>query len=123
MGPLSAEVHTNLISSVLELQTTSGHHISPRTVLQNFMEWISMAKQLHASLRSICAIPSVSVVIYATRLGSNRNMLSDVKNHIMAESRFGNYQGSPLPECLVATVKFGGGMIFRPCSCAQSEVH
>ena len=57
----------NRLSSVAtlttEFQTTSGSNVSTNTVRESFMKWVSMAEQLHTSLRSPCAMPSVGWMV------------------------------------------------------------
>jgi hypothetical protein len=48
------------------------------------MKWVSMAEQLHTSLRSLCAMPNVGwsgVKLTAVGLRSSGNAFSGVMNH------------------------------------------
>ena len=70
-----------LLHSLLEIQM-SGSNIS-KNCLRSFMKCVSMAEQLHTSLSSLCAMPSVGwsgVKHGATALRSSGNVFSGVMN-------------------------------------------
>ena len=86
-----------LTNSKLTLEATSAQAL----FVESFMKWVSMAKQLHTSLRSPCAILSVGwsgVNLTAFGLWSSGNVFSGVMNHAspsgspMDESGFGGCQ-------------------------------
>ena len=83
------------------------------------MKSVSKAEQPHTSLRSPCAMTGdgwTGVMLAAIGLWSSGNVFSGVMNHASPsgsptdESGFGGCQEN-LPQCIVPTVKFGGGEI------------
>lgn len=67
-----------------QLQTSSCTNISTKTVGGHFMEWVSIAEQLHTSLTSPNTMPIVEwndVKHAATVLWSNGNVFYGVTNH------------------------------------------
>jgi hypothetical protein len=92
---LKSAASKNGLSSVAtltpEFQTASG---SKELFVRSFMKWVSMGKQPHKSLRSPCAMPSVSwsgINLAAIALCSSGNAFSGVMNHILPS-------GSPMDE-------------------------
>jgi len=90
-------LHHSLQSTKLPLEAPSAQELG----VGSFMEWVSMADQLHTSLTSSCAMPSVGwsgVKHAATGLWSSGNMFFGVMNHaslsgsLMDESGFGGCQ-------------------------------
>ena len=88
-------------SITIDLQTSCGLQISSRTVLENFMEWVSMAELLHPSHTSPSAMQSAGcsgVKHAATGLQSSGDAFSGMTNHaspsgnLMEESGFGGCQ-------------------------------
>ena len=70
----------SLPSSKLPLETTTAQTL----FVESFMKWVSKAEQLHTSIRSPCAMPSVSlsgVKLNAIGLWSSGNTFSGVMNH------------------------------------------
>ena len=88
-GPQGAETRKNRLSSVatltIEFQTASGSNVSTIIVkLLNFMKWVSMAEQLHTSLRSPCGMPSggrSGVKLDTIRLCSRKMFYRDQSYH------------------------------------------
>ena len=71
----------------LKLETTSAQDL----FIGSFMKWVSMAEQVHTSLRSPCTMPSVGwsgVKLAAIGLWSSENAFSGVMNH---DSPFGSW--------------------------------
>ena len=75
------------------------------------MKWASIAELLHTSLRSPCAMPSISwsgVKLAAIGLWRSGNAFSGVTNLGLADAR--SKLHAPM-HTVVPTVKFGGGGI------------
>ena len=78
------------------------------------MKWVSMAEQPQTSLRSPCAMPSVSwtgVKLATIVLRSKGNAFSGVMNHASPAGSLTDESGFGSCQDLVPTVKFGGGGI------------
>ncbi|XP_076329813.1 uncharacterized protein LOC143235481 [Tachypleus tridentatus] len=91
------QLQHKLLSSKLPLEATLAEEL----LVGSFMKWVSMAKQLHISLRSPCTMPSFGwngVKHTAIGLCSSGNVFSGVMNHaspsgsLMDKSGFGRCQ-------------------------------
>ena len=119
-----------------DLEATSAQTL----FVESLMKWISMAKQLHISLRSPCAMPSFSwsgVNLTTIGLWSSGNTFSGVVNHaspsgsLMDEFGFGGCQENAtcpnaLCYCKVCWRKNNGlGLFFmvraRPLSSSEGK--
>ena len=72
------------LSLVTEFQTASGSNVSTITVCRELHGMVSMAEQLHTSLRSPCAMPSIGwsgLKLTAVGLWSSGNAFSGVTNY------------------------------------------
>ena len=81
--------------------------------IESFMKWVSMAKQPHTSLKSPCAMPSVSwsgVKLTAIGLWSSGNTFFGVMNHASPSGSLTDESG------------FGGCQENAPCPNAQCQL-
>ena len=65
-------------SLTTEFQTASRSNISTGTVHQKLMKWVSIAEQLHTSLRTWCALPNIGSILMLGCPASSRRYKGQV---------------------------------------------